>query len=117
MANENYSYMLLIVLVFATGLYTGKLIQIRVRRDLLLHKYKQGTAEYTNILKLLSLRRLILAIFVTLLSILLLAYYVYKNAHFNSFLYILALALVIIGLGFVVVPKAVLGANNRKNKD
>lgn len=116
MANENYGYMFLIILVFATGFYTGKLVQIRVQRDSLLRKYKLGTFEHDNILRLLSTRRMIITVIATLLSIVLLAYDVYRNAHYRDFLYILVLALIIIGIGFVIVPKAISGASGTKGK-
>jgi cytochrome bd-type quinol oxidase subunit 2 len=116
MGQENYGYLILIAIVFAASLETIKLIEIRMKRESYLQKYKPGTIQFATIQKSTNMSRLIFAITATVLSLCILILDVHVHAHYRDFLYILGFMLVIIAAGFALVPRVLrMSVTNRKD--
>jgi hypothetical protein len=116
MTQESYSYLFLLIILFAAGGYAYRLVQVRVKRDSLLQKYKPGSVGYGVVQNSLQPWRLVLTVVVLLLSVALLAVDVYAHRHPRDFFFILAFSLVIIIVAFALAPIILKGTSGQRGK-
>lgn len=102
MGIENWTYLCLIIIAFGMLTYTGKLIEVRIRKETLLRRFKHGSIQYKSIQKLLSPIRLVIGIFGCFLSVGAIVFYVGSHNHRQNFAIILISCLIVVAISFGV---------------
>jgi uncharacterized membrane-anchored protein len=100
-----YTYLFYMLVIFASATFSARLIEIRVRRQYYLRKYKPGTAEHERVQKLLNPFWLATSALATILSCLALALNLSANGQVHVFLFVLVFVLIVSGLSFALVPR------------
>ena len=114
MSQAIYTYIFFLVLIFIAGLFTGRLIEVRVRREYYLRKYGSGTVERETLQKLLRPHLLIVSASATALSCAALIYALYRNTNAQNFVFALVFVSAVVVLGLATVPRLVSSGEFRK---
>jgi hypothetical protein len=114
MAEESYSYMFLLIVLFGAGCYMYRLVEVRLRYDALIQKYKPGTRGYGIIQKLRSPWHLLITSLALIASLILLVVDVYTHKHMRDFIFIGCFVLTIILTGFAITPTVLKGSSPKR---
>lgn len=110
------NYLFLLVLLFAAALFTGRLIEIRVRREHYLRKHKPGTLEHKRLQKLTNPYLLLVSVVATALACAILILSLYENTYVHEFFFATIFVLAVIVLGFATIPALISRQSNIADK-